>query len=115
MTEYVEVARILAFTVGHDVTQPATLDVVRAWRAGQAGHASVPIATGTASDLARIHLAMAPPPSADALCWAMDPQAHATDLQHFCGRYGMGYVRADAERPFEEIVLQAFRQGRFLE
>jgi hypothetical protein len=27
----------------------------------------------------------------------------------------MGYVRADAERPFEEIVLQAFRQGRFLE
>ena len=42
-------------------------------------------------------------------------QAHATDLQHFCGRYGMGYVRADAERPFEEIVLQAFRQGRFLE
>jgi uncharacterized protein (DUF58 family) len=42
-------------------------------------------------------------------------QAHATELQHFCGRYGMGYVRADAERPFEEIVLQAFRQGRFLE
>jgi uncharacterized protein (DUF58 family) len=41
--------------------------------------------------------------------------AHATELQHFCGQYGMGYVRADAERPFEEIVLQAFRQGRFLE
>ena len=41
--------------------------------------------------------------------------AHATELQHFCGRYGLGYVRADAERPFEEIVLQAFRQGRFLE
>ena len=41
--------------------------------------------------------------------------AHATELQHFCGRYGIGYVRADAERPFEEIVLQAFRQGRFLE
>jgi uncharacterized protein (DUF58 family) len=42
-------------------------------------------------------------------------EAHATDLQRFCGRYGMGYVRADAERPFEDIVLQAFRQGRFLE
>jgi uncharacterized protein (DUF58 family) len=41
--------------------------------------------------------------------------AHAIELQHFCGRYGMGYVRADAERPFEEIVLQAFRQGRVLE
>jgi hypothetical protein len=23
-------------------------------------------------------------------------------------------VRADVERPFEEIVLKAFRQGRFL-
>ena len=42
-------------------------------------------------------------------------EAHATELQHFCGRYGLGYVRADAERPFEEIVLQAFRQGRFLQ
>jgi uncharacterized protein (DUF58 family) len=41
-------------------------------------------------------------------------QAHAAELEHFCGRYGIGYVRADAERPFEEIVLKAFRQGRFL-
>jgi uncharacterized protein (DUF58 family) len=40
--------------------------------------------------------------------------AHATELVRFCGRYGIGYVRADAERPFEEIVLKAFRQGRFL-
>ena len=36
------------------------------------------------------------------------------ELQRFCGRYGIGYVRADAERPFEEIVLKAFRQGRLL-
>jgi uncharacterized protein (DUF58 family) len=41
--------------------------------------------------------------------------AHATELEHFCGRYGIGYVRADTERPFEEIVLKAFRQGRFLQ
>jgi uncharacterized protein (DUF58 family) len=39
---------------------------------------------------------------------------HASELQRFCGRYDIGYVRADAERPFEEIVLKAFRQGRFL-
>ncbi|MFI5079161.1 MAG: hypothetical protein ACHQRO_17545, partial [Vicinamibacteria bacterium] len=73
------VARVLAFTIGHDTTQRATLEAVRAWRERYAGHASVPIATGTASDLARIHLA---PPlvAADAVCWAMDPQAHATDL-----------------------------------
>ena len=40
--------------------------------------------------------------------------AHATELAGFCGQYGIGYVRADVERPFEEIVLKAFRQGRFL-
>ncbi len=40
--------------------------------------------------------------------------AHAAELERFCGRYDIGYVRADAERPFEEIILKAFRQGRFL-
>lgn len=40
--------------------------------------------------------------------------AHATALEHFCGRYDIGYVRADADRPFEEVILRAFRQGRFL-
>jgi hypothetical protein len=75
-----DVARVLAFTVGHDTTQPGTLDAVRTWRARHAAHASVPIATGTASDLARIHLAPAPLLTADAVCWSMHPQAHATDL-----------------------------------
>ena len=37
-----------------------------------------------------------------------------TELEHFCGRYDIGYVRADAEQPFEDIILKAFRQGRFL-
>jgi hypothetical protein len=41
-------------------------------------------------------------------------QAHASGIQQFCARYDIGYVRADAERPFDEIILQAFRQGRFL-
>ncbi len=41
-------------------------------------------------------------------------QAHTHGIEQFCGRYDIGYVRADAERPFEEIILQAFRQGRFL-
>lgn len=41
-------------------------------------------------------------------------EAHASGLEHFCGRYDIGYVRADAERPFEDIILKAFRQGRFL-
>jgi uncharacterized protein (DUF58 family) len=41
-------------------------------------------------------------------------QAHAAELEQFCGRYDIGYVRADTERPFDEIILKAFRQGRFL-
>jgi uncharacterized protein (DUF58 family) len=41
-------------------------------------------------------------------------QAHADDLERFCGRYDLGYVRADAEVPFEDIVLKTFRKGRFL-
>ena len=39
---------------------------------------------------------------------------HAEALERFCGRYDIGYVRADAERPFEEVILRTFRQGRFL-
>jgi hypothetical protein len=39
---------------------------------------------------------------------------HAASLEGFCGRYEIGYVRADAETPFEDIILKAFRQGRFL-
>ena len=34
--------------------------------------------------------------------------------KQFCGRYDIGYLRADAEQPFEDIVLKAFRQGRFV-
>ena len=52
------------------------------------------------------------PSLAEGYARAFDARAAALEL--FCGRYGMGYVRAEAERPFEEIVLHAFRQGRFL-
>jgi uncharacterized protein (DUF58 family) len=41
-------------------------------------------------------------------------EAHAAELEHFCGRYDIGYVRADAEQPFEDVILKAFRQGRLL-
>jgi uncharacterized protein (DUF58 family) len=39
---------------------------------------------------------------------------HTKVLEEFCARYDIGYLRADAERPFEDIVLKAFRQGRFV-
>jgi uncharacterized protein (DUF58 family) len=41
-------------------------------------------------------------------------ERHTEELQQFCGRYNIGYIRADAERPVEEIILQTFRQGRFV-
>jgi len=41
-------------------------------------------------------------------------QQQAEALERFCGRYDIGYVRADAERPFEDVILRTFRQGRFL-
>jgi uncharacterized protein (DUF58 family) len=41
-------------------------------------------------------------------------EAHAAELERFCGRYAISYVRADVDRPFDEIILKAFRQGRFL-
>jgi hypothetical protein len=49
-----------------------------------------------------------------AAAYARAWEAHANELERFCGRYDIGYVQADADRPFEEIVLKAFRQGRFV-
>ena len=49
-----------------------------------------------------------------AAAYVQASKAHGTALEHFCGRYDIGYVRADAERPFDEVILKAFRQGRFL-
>jgi uncharacterized protein (DUF58 family) len=40
--------------------------------------------------------------------------AHADELERFCGRYDLGYVRADAELPFQDVILKTFRKGRFL-
>jgi uncharacterized protein (DUF58 family) len=39
---------------------------------------------------------------------------HAEALERFCARYNLGYVRADAEVSFEQIILHTFRKGRFL-
>ena len=49
-----------------------------------------------------------------AAAYVQASNAHGTALEHFCGRYDIGYVRADADRPFDEVILRAFRQGRFL-
>jgi uncharacterized protein (DUF58 family) len=35
-------------------------------------------------------------------------------IENYCGRYQLGYVRTTTDFPFEELVLNVFRQGRFL-
>jgi uncharacterized protein (DUF58 family) len=37
-----------------------------------------------------------------------------TEIEAYCGKYQLGYVRAVTDFPFEELVLRVFRQGRFL-
>jgi uncharacterized protein (DUF58 family) len=49
-----------------------------------------------------------------ATAYASAWRAQDTRLETFCERYGIGYLRADTERPFEAIVMDAFRQGRFV-
>ena len=35
-------------------------------------------------------------------------------LRQYCVKYQLGYVRTVTDYPFEELILQVFRQGRFL-
>ena len=37
-----------------------------------------------------------------------------TDIESYCRKYQLGYVRTVTDFPFEELVLKVFRQGRFL-
>ena len=41
-------------------------------------------------------------------------ETHAEALEHFCGRYDIGYVQAEAEQAVRGRHTAAFRQGRFL-
>ena len=41
-------------------------------------------------------------------------QAHADEVERFCGRYDLGYIRADAAQPFQDVILKTFRKGPFL-
>ena len=41
-------------------------------------------------------------------------QAHVDALEAYATKYNIGYVRTPIEQPFEDTILQVFRQGRFL-
>jgi uncharacterized protein (DUF58 family) len=40
---------------------------------------------------------------------------HVHQLQDVCARYGMSYLPAMVDEPFEDVILRAFRAGGFLE
>jgi uncharacterized protein (DUF58 family) len=39
---------------------------------------------------------------------------HTEDIQRYCMKYGWGFVQTTTQVPFEDLILQVFRQGRFL-
>jgi|TARA_B110000116_G_scaffold237737_1_gene224146 uncharacterized protein (DUF58 family) len=40
--------------------------------------------------------------------------AHSEALENYCKKNGWGYITTSTEKPFEDLILQVFRQGRFL-
>ncbi len=41
-------------------------------------------------------------------------EEHCEEVSGYCRKNGYGYVRTDTALPFEDLILQVFRQGRFL-
>jgi uncharacterized protein (DUF58 family) len=41
-------------------------------------------------------------------------EEHCEEVSGYCRRHGWGYLRTTTDVPFEDLILQVFRQGRFL-
>ena len=41
-------------------------------------------------------------------------EEHCDQLDSYCRKNGWGYVRASTDVPFEDLIVQVFRQGRFV-
>ena len=41
-------------------------------------------------------------------------EEHCEEVGGYCRKHGWGYVRTTTDVPFEDLILQVFRQGRFL-
>ena len=52
----------------------------------------------------------------DALCeeYMRTHRAYCEELEAFCGGRGIGYLRADTNVPFEDLMLRVLREGGFL-
>lgn len=41
-------------------------------------------------------------------------EEHCEEVESYCRRNGWGYLQTTTDVPFEDLILQVFRQGRFL-
>ena len=41
-------------------------------------------------------------------------EEHCEEIGRYCRKHGWGYLRTTTDVPFEDLILQVFRQGRFL-
>ena len=46
--------------------------------------------------------------------YAQQFEEHCEEVSGYCRKNGWGYVRTTTDIPFEDLILQVFRQGRFL-
>jgi hypothetical protein len=46
--------------------------------------------------------------------YSREMQTFSDRIQRHCLRYRLGYLRTVTDFPFEDLVLEVFRQGRFL-
>ena len=46
--------------------------------------------------------------------YAQQFEEHCEEVNGYCRKNGWGYVRTTTDIPFEDLILQVFRQGRFL-
>jgi hypothetical protein len=46
--------------------------------------------------------------------YADEMKKHQQGIEGYCAKYGWGYVRTETSIPFEDLVIQIFRQDRFL-
>lgn len=46
--------------------------------------------------------------------YAAEVERYGAQIERYCSLHGFGFVRTVTEVPFEDLILQVFRQGRFL-
>ncbi len=89
--------------------EPAAIQIIDPREAHPALRGDVEIVDMETGELRQITLSAS-------LCAAYEREhvAYCQALGSFCSARGIGYIRADTDQPFDELVLRALRQGGFV-